>query len=245
MFTILMRRLEMKQDGFIVPVREKIAYGMGDLGINIAWGAFGFYFVFFLTDVAGIPAYWAGVLVLFSKIWDAVTDLFMGVLSDRTRTRFGRKRTYLLIGAVPFGLSFACIWVVPFREPAHLILYYAAVILIYNAMFTVVAVPYNAMLPELTQNYDERTDISGYKLGLSFVGTLVGAAGVMLIVDLLYAGRSMYQASFPVMGKVLALLIIFTVLIAFKGSKERVTPSNAEIKKLSFISNFKSVLSCW
>lgn len=77
--------------------REKISYGLGDLGNNVAYGALGFYLVFFLTDVAGMSPAWAGYVFMIVRAWNAVCDLIMGAASDHTKSRYGRRRPYLLI----------------------------------------------------------------------------------------------------------------------------------------------------
>lgn len=227
--------------GFVVSTREKISYGMGDLGNNVAYGSIGFYFVFFLTDVAGMPPVWAGYIFMIARMWNALSDLFVGVLSDRTKTRFGRRRPYLLFGAVPLGISFALLWVVPFHGNTWLVLYYTLIGILFNTMYSLVAIPYNSLLPELSQNYDERTSIAGYKMGLSFIGSLLSAMGVMLIVDTIYPGKIMYQTSFPVMGRILAFFIIANILVAFFGTKERVSTDSAEYEG-GIMTSLKSLL---
>jgi len=222
--------------GFVVSTWEKISYGMGDLGNNIAYGAIGFYFVFFLTDVAGMSPVWAGYVFMITRMWNALTDSFMGIISDHTRTRFGRRRPYLLFGAIPLGIGFSLLWLVPFKENVQLIIYYTIIGILFNTLYSLVSIPYNALLPELSQNYDERTSISGYKMALSFVGSLFSAMGVMLIVDTIFPGKSEYSTSFPIMGKVMALLIAINILIAFAGTKERVAPVQTRIKEGFFIS---------
>ncbi len=211
------------REGFSVPVREKLAYGLGDFAINIAYTTLGFYIVFFLVNVAGIPAKLAGVIFLVARAWDAITDFFMGVLSDRTRSRFGRRRPYILFGAVPLGITFILLWVFPTTDITHLFLYYLAVTMLFNTAFTVVAIPYNSLLPELSQDYDERTSISGYRMALTFVGNLVAAAGVAVIVDVIYPGRASYRESYPVMGIIFAAIMVVSLVITFVGTKERVS----------------------
>ncbi|WP_455381179.1 MFS transporter, partial [Salinispira pacifica] len=216
------------KEGYTVPVREKLAYGLGDFATNVAYGGIGFYFVFFLTDVAGVPAAVAGSVLLIARLWDAVTDYFMGTISDRTRSRFGRRRPYILAGSLPFGIAFLLLWLVPAGSAALLYGYYVAVTLFFNSAFTVVAIPYNSMLPELTQNYNERTSIAGYKMGLSFVGTLVAAAGIMLFVDVIFPGKPAYARSFPLMGAIFGVLITGSLLVTFAGTRERVSaPASA------------------
>ncbi|WP_058302888.1 MFS transporter [Gorillibacterium timonense] len=207
-----------------VKKREKLAYGLGDLGNNVAYGAMGFYLVFFLTDVAGLSPLWAGAIFMIVRMWNAVFDLISGAVSDRTRTRFGRRRPYLLYGAIPLSLSFALLWQLFFQETDHMILYYTLTGILFSITYSLVSIPYNSLLPEMSQDYDERTSISGYKMALSFIGSLVSAMGVTLIVDTIYPGKTMYAVSYPVMGLVLGAVIAVCVLLAFAGTKERVEP---------------------
>lgn len=220
--------------------REKIFYGLGDLGNNIAYGAIGFYFVFFLTDVAGISALWAGYLYMIIRIWNAVSDLVMGALSDHTHTRWGSKRPFLLFGAIPLGILFSLLWLVPFQQNIKLILYYTLIGILFNTLYSLVSIPYNALLPELSQDYEERTSISAYKMALSFVGTLLSAVGVTFIVDTIFPGKTAYTDSFPVMGRTLSALLIVCILLAFFGSKERVSIKQ-EKHQSSIWKNLKSL----
>jgi len=228
--------------GFVVPVQEKIAYGMGDFAINIGYGAIGFYFVFFLTDVAGLPAEWAGYIFMIARFWDAITDYLMGMISDNTSTRWGRRRPYILFGCVPFGIAFALLWLVPFEADTALFIYYVCITILFNTAFTVVSIPYNSMLPELSQNYDERTAISGYKMGFSFVGTLMAAAGIMLIVDVIFPGRGQYLESFPVMGVAFGMIIAVALLGTFAGTRERITHDEAFVSE-GFFTTLKSIMA--
>ncbi len=226
---------------FIVPIKEKVAYGIGDLGNCIAYGAVGYYFVFFLTDVAGLPAEWAGYIFLIARIWDAVTDYAMGVISDNVNTRFGRRRPFILVGCIPFGITFALLWIVPFESSGLLFAYYVSITILFNTAFTMVSIPYNAMLPDLSQNYDERTSLSAFKVGLSFIGTLLAAAGTMVIVDLIYPGKEEYLKSFPIMGLAFGVLIIITLLITFFGTKERIQSSHNTPQE-DFFKTFRSIM---
>ncbi|HUX11917.1 MAG TPA: glycoside-pentoside-hexuronide (GPH):cation symporter [Spirochaetia bacterium] len=231
----------MMKDGYTVPVREKLSYGLGDFANNVAYGGIGFYFIFFLTDVAGVPAGIAGTILLIARLWDAITDYFMGVISDRTRSRFGRRRPYILAGSLPFGIAFALLWIIPTGDPVLLFLYYTGATVLFNSAFTVVAIPYNSMLPELTQNYDERTSIAGYKMSLSFVGTLVAAAGIMLFVDVIFPGKPAYAASFPLMGIVFGAVITATLIVTFAGTRERIV-APAPAHPAGLFSTFRSIL---
>ena len=206
-------------------VREKIAYGVGDLGNNVAYGALGFYFVFFLTDVAGLSPFWAGNIFMIVRMWNAVLDMVVGGVSDPTKTRHGRGRPYLLYGALPLGVAFALLWQVFFVGEVSMIVFYIFAGVLFSTMFSLVAIPYNALLPELSQDYNERTSISGFKMALSFVGSLLSAMGVTLIVDTIYPGKVLYRQSYPVMGWLLGAVVTVCILLCFAGTKERVQPT--------------------
>lgn len=224
-----------------VRTREKISYGLGDLGNNVAYGAIGFYLVFFLTDVAGISPVWAGYVFLIIRAGNAVSDLIMGVVSDHTNTRFGRRRPYLLFGAIPLSIGFALLWQVFFQDMNSMLVYYTIAGLIFSALYSLVSIPYNSLLPEISQDYDERTSISGYKMAFSFVGSLISAMGVTLIVDTIFPGKSEYQKSFPIMGWILAVMITISILLAFAGTKERAKYSKPE-KQDSILKNLMSLI---
>ena len=225
---------------FVVPVREKLAFGIGDFAFNIAYTTMGFYFIYFLVNVAGLPAFWAGIVFLLARIWDAFLNLIVGNISDRTETRFGRRRPYILFGSIPFGIAFVFLWIVPVQGTVPLLIYYLFITFLFNALFSLTSMPYNAMMPELTQDYDERTSISGYRMGLSFVGNLVAAAGVAVIVDVFYHGRMHYRESYPVMGIIFAVVIIVSLLITFWGTHERVKPE--KISSEGLVATMQSIL---
>ena len=94
-------------------MRRKIGYAVGDMGISISYFAVGFFFVYYLTDIVGMAPFLAGLAFFVGKLWDGVNDPLMGILSDRTRSRFGRKRVYVLLGALPLALSFILLWMIP------------------------------------------------------------------------------------------------------------------------------------
>jgi len=208
------------KEGFVVPIKEKFVYGIGDTAINIAYGAIGFFLLWFMVNVGGIGAGKAGLIFLIARLWDAVSDYLMGRISDITKTRWGRRRPYILFGAIPMGIAFALLWLTPGLTEAVRFAYYLAVFVIFNTAFTVVAVPYGALMPEMTQNYDERTVLSGFRMGSSFVGTLLGAAGIPLICWTMLSGMKNFE-SFPIMGMIFGFLIIVILFITATGTKER------------------------
>lgn len=154
----------------------KLAYGAGDLGPAMTTNLLTFFLLPFFTNVAGLSPGIAGSILALSKLWDAVNDPIVGILSDRTQTRWGRRRPWILLGAIPFGLSFIAQWLVPFPgQPNTLFWYYILVAVVFNSFYTVVNLPYTALTPELTQDYDERTQLNNFRFAFSIGGSLVSA----------------------------------------------------------------------
>jgi GPH family glycoside/pentoside/hexuronide:cation symporter len=196
-----------------IPRRAVLGYATGDLGISIAYFAVGFFFLFYLTDLVGIPPVLAGTAVLIGKIWDGINDPLIGVLADRTKSDRGRKRVYLLFGAAPFGLSFVLLWWIPTSwssGPAALAA--TALLLMFATTYSLVGVPYQALVPVMTPDYDERTHLVAYKAVLSAVGAVLGG-GLAMVID----AQTNVEISLRVMAAVLGAAIIGTTLIAARA----------------------------
>ena len=116
---------------------NKIAYGYGDLGLSISWTIVGFYFMYYLTDVALINPAWVGAAILLGRLWDAFSDPIFGRFSDQTSTRFGRRRPFILGAAIPYGLTFFLLWLVPDTTPAVKFIY-----VVFSSYFILLQVPH-------------------------------------------------------------------------------------------------------
>lgn len=157
-----------------LPFHVKFIYGLGDHSVNVALVALTMVFPFYLTDVVEMRVGLAGLVPLVGRGVDAISDVFMGRLSDRTRWKAGRRRPYLLIGAFPFAICFAAIWSAPaFSSDATQFAYYAGVYVLISVSMTVCAIPYQALMPDLTDSYDERTSLATFRSVLSLIGTLL------------------------------------------------------------------------
>ncbi|HEY9907826.1 MAG TPA: MFS transporter, partial [Thermosynechococcaceae cyanobacterium] len=150
----------------------KLAYGAGDLGSAITSNILTFYLLFFYTEVARLPVELAGSILLIGKIWDAINDPIVGVLSDRTRSSWGRRYPWMLWGAIPFGILFVLQWIVPFTDRWALFAYYVLISILFNTAFTAVNLPYTALTPELTQDYNERTSLTSFRFTFSIGGSI-------------------------------------------------------------------------
>jgi len=197
----------------------KVAYAIGVLSHSVGPGTIvAFWYLFFLTDVAHLNPALAGVTIIVGGVWDAVNDPLIGWLSDRTRTRWGRRRPYLLFGAVPYGITFALMWwVPPIERQILLCIYFAMVYILFDTAVTVVSCPYDALVPELTLDYDERTSVTSYRAFFSIVTGLLAAVGFGLVLNSI----SNIEFAFLGMGLTLGVIFIPTILIAFFGTRER------------------------
>lgn len=161
----------------------KLAYGAGDIGPAITANILVFFLLPFFTNVAGLSPGLAGSILMIGKISDAINDPFIGMLSDSTHTKWGRRLPWMLLAAIPFGLTFFLQWIVPnFSENTQfnnifLFIYYLVIAVVFNLFYTAVNLPYQALTPELTQDYNERTTLNSFRFSFS-----IGASILSLIL---------------------------------------------------------------
>lgn len=191
----------------------KIIYGSGDLGFSLTGTIIGAYFLFFLIDVVGIQPAVAGIAILIGKTWDYINDPLIGHISDRTRTRWGRRRPFLLFGALPYGLTFMLMWYrPPFESQFALAVYYAFAFILYDAAATFVYMPYFSLTPELTDDYDERTSLTSYRMFYSILGSLLAFTVPLMIVGTFNpesASRVFLMGTIFGLGSAMPLILVF------------------------------------
>lgn len=217
--------------------RFKMLFSTGDLSTSIPLAILMFFQLYFLTDVARLRPDYAGWAVAIPRLWDAINDPLFGLLSDRLRTRWGRRRALLLFGAVPLGLSFILMWVVPPFGQLGLAIYYAITFIIFDTAFTVVHVGYNSLTPELTPDYDERSSLNGYRMIFSISGTL----GAIILATVLGWFITDARLLFVILGVGLGLASIIPPLIVFKITHEK--PSEEQPEPLTWLQSMKMTLS--
>jgi GPH family glycoside/pentoside/hexuronide:cation symporter len=202
----------------------KIVYGSGDSGLSLTLTTIGVYFSFFLTNTVGLSPVMAALAICIGRIWDVVNDPLIGYLSDRTRTRWGRRRPFLLFGALPFAFMFTLMWWKPPLTGTALVVYYAAAYLLFDTAATFVYMPYFALTPELSRSYDERTSLTSYRMFFSIIAGLVAFAVPSLVIGKFGPGSA---------SKMLAIAAVFglasalPLLIVFLGVRERKEYSEA------------------
>jgi GPH family glycoside/pentoside/hexuronide:cation symporter len=186
-----------------------------------------FFMLYFFTDVARLDPGTAGVILLINKIWDSINDPIIGMISDRVHTRWGRRRPWFLFGAIPFGVTFVLLFLVPPLGASALFWYYLVVSLMLDLAFTIVNVPYTALTPELTRDYDERTSLNSYRFAFSIGSGLTAAVLHPIIVNALKptGGESLgYVVSALIWASISAAAFVF----AFWGTYERHTQEEEE-----------------
>ena len=227
-------------------VKQKLGFGVFDLGGNMFFTLMSFWALKFLTDTVGIAAAWAGAVVMIGKIWDAVSDPLMGYISDRTISRWGRRRVYLLFGALPMMLSMVFFFTAPQYLPSSMHILWALIALVLiNTASTIINVPYGSLTPELTEDYNEQSSLNGYRFGCAVFGTLAGAGAVQPLVELFARPDSdnplLDPRGFSVMGLILGIIMMVSTLVTFFGTRERKTYTKEDLPKDSFISTFSIV----
>jgi GPH family glycoside/pentoside/hexuronide:cation symporter len=200
-----------------LPLRLKLLFSTGDLSTSIPLAILMFFQLYFMTDVAGLRPDYAGWAVGIGKLWDAINDPLIGLISDRIRTRWGRRRGLLLFGAVPLGLTFMLMWLVPPLGPLALTAYYTLTFILFDTTFTIIHVSFNALTPELTDDYDERSTLNGYRTAFSITGTL-GAIIFATVIGWYVADK---RLTFAILGIGLGLVCIIPPLIVFKVTREK------------------------
>ncbi len=202
-----------------LPLITKLLYGVGDLGFSMNNSIITAFFSVFMVTVVGMPPGLVAIIFMIGRSWDFINDPIIGHMSDRTRTKWGRRRPFLLFGAIPFGLSFILLWLSPDLSQTWLVVYYSAAYVIYEILATVVYMPYFALTPELTDDYDERTKLTSFRMMFNIIGSLTA-----YILPLLIIGNDWTQASkqgVTIMGAVAAVIAATGYLIVFFGTKEK------------------------
>ena len=218
--------------------KKKLMYGAGDIGFSLTSTIIGVYFLFFMIEVVGLRPAIAAIPIGVGKIWDFINDPIFGYLSDRTRTRWGRRRPYLLFGALPLALTFTMLWYrPPFEGTVALVAYYSIAYIIFEASATMLYMPYFALTPELTSDYDERTSLTSYRMFFSILGSLL-AFTIPLIIIGSFAPEN--ASKVLLMGGIFGLVSALPMFITFFGTDEKEEYSDLEKPTL-----WVSIKSVW
>ncbi|MDX1601156.1 MAG: MFS transporter [Anaerolineales bacterium] len=214
-----------------VPLLTKLVYGAGDWGLASFGTLRQIFYAIFLTDVVGLDPRLASLAALAGIVWDAINDPVVGRLTDRVETRWGRRRPFLLLFSIPFGLGFLLLWwAPPWQSQIALTVHVALAFMISDTLQTLVSVPFYALTPELTPDYDERTSLTGYRMLFNLLASLATAVAAPILIDTglangltLRQGYLLVAACFGGLAGLPFLLMFFVLRERFphKVSQER------------------------
>lgn len=209
-------------DGARLPLREKLSYGIGDFGFNLYWANISAFLLIFYTDVMGLAAGAVGTMMLVTKLADAVADPFMGAIADRTRTRWGRFRPYLLFAAVPLAITGVLTWTVPDLDGGGRLLWAYATFTLMMFVYTVLSMPYSALSGVMTADSQQRTTLISFRFIAAFAGTTLVN---WLTLDLVrWLGRGDEQLGWQLTMALYGVVAIATFVAVFANTRERIEP---------------------
>ena len=230
-------------------IPEKVGYGLGDTASNILYQAWSFFLMIFYTDVFGIDAKVASFMFLITRVWDMINDPIMGMIADRTHTRWGKFRPYLLWVAVPYGILACAMFITPDLSQNMKVVYAYITYILATMAYTAINIPYSSMMAVMTPNPKERTTLSQYRFFFAFVGMLLITTFTLPLAkyfgadpthpgynaELGYSQALGFQTTMGVFGAIAIVLLIIT----FLTTRERVSPPREQ--KRSFRGDLKDV----
>ena len=200
--------------------KKSVGYAIGDLGINLYFISSMTFLLYFYTDVLKISPVAAAGVLLVARVVDAITDPMMGAIAERTNTRWGRLRPYLLWGAIPLGAITVLTFTVPDLDETGRVLWAYATYVLFGMLYTVVTIPYSALTASLTDDYQERTKLSTWRMGCAFLGAGVVTVAVPELVPLFATQADGYQAVMVLFAVIASLLLTIT----FFSTEEVIKP---------------------
>ena len=228
-----------KQDLRKVKTRNILAYGVGDFFGGGSFLIISTLFMMFLTNVAMIPPQYAAIVVLIGKGWDAISDPLFGLLSDKTKSKFGRRRIYFLLGIIPIIISYSLLWnSFKFNSLALKVLYYTFTYTLFSTVFTMVMVPYNALVSEMSVEYKTRARLSGAKMAFSQFSALIAGTIPGYLVNNVYKNDP--EMGFRIVGIVFGVLYAIPWLFVFLGTFEQENIPH-QVSTLSLKESFKEL----
>ena len=205
--------------------KEKLGYGLGDTASHFVWDMVGFWLLFFYTDVYKIPAAAAGTIMLIARFWDMGIDPVIGVISDRTRTRWGKFRPYILFGALPYAILAILTFTTPDWGTTGKVIYAGATYVLLMTAYAAVNLPYSSLAAVMTADTYERAGLNTYRFICAFSGQLV-VTGLALTLAKFFGGGDKAQG-FQYTLVLFGFLSLVFFFITFQTSKERVQPSKS------------------
>jgi GPH family glycoside/pentoside/hexuronide:cation symporter len=217
-------------DAFKLSVKEKIGYSLGDTASHFVWDMVGFWLLFFYTDVYGISAVAAGTIMLVARFWDMAIDPVIGILSDRTNTRWGKFRPYILFGAIPYAVLAVLTFTTPDLGETGKIIYAGATYILLMTVYAAINLPYSALGAVMTDDTYERAGLNTYRFIAGFTGQFVVTGLALTLAEFFGGGNKAMGFQYTVF--LFAGLSVLFFFITFKTTKERVQPNKEQVNSL-------------
>lgn len=221
-----------------IGTKERLSFGAGDLATNIAWGAMSTYIVFFYTDIIGAAAAAIGTIMLISRILDGVSDVAMGAVVDRTNSKYGRARPWILRFAIPFAIGLILIFTVPDVSPAWTLVYIAVTYNILVLLFTGVVIPYGTLNTRITRDFQERSKLNVTRMFAATAGILLVTVLTIPLVDSFGGEQPGWIATFVIF----ALIGTALFLVTFTNTKERLIDPPTTVSQPGFVDSVKAAV---
>lgn len=200
-----------------LPLKTKIFYGIGDIGNAIQNTALNFFLLVFYTDAALISPALASMAMGVGKVWDAVNDPLFGWISDRTKSKLGRRRVFMIYGALPLAIFTSLLWFVPEGMTDTLtFLWIALSFIMFDTFMTITSTPYYALTADLTKDYNERSSLTTWRMVFGVVAFMIGAAGTPVLVSLMPSPRLGYM----LVGIIFGVICMSVLWISASGFRE-------------------------
>ena len=211
-------------------LKEKIGYSLGDTASHFVWDMVGFWLLFFYTDVYGISAAAAGTIMLVARFWDMAIDPVIGIVSDRTNTRWGKFRPYILFGAIPYVILAVLTFTTPNFGEAGKIIYAGATYVLLMTAYAAINLPYSALGAVMTDDTYERAGLNTYRFIAGFSGQFIVTGLALTLAEFFGHGNKAQGFQYTVF--LFAGLSLIFFFITFKSTKERVQPPKAQENSL-------------
>ena len=211
-------------------LKEKIGYSLGDTASHFVWDMVGFWILIFYTDTFGISPAAAGTIMLIARFWDMANDPIMGIIADRTKTRWGKFRPYILWMALPYSVLAVLTFTTPDFGNTGKVIYAATTYLLLMTAFTAINLPYSSLGAVMTSDSYERAGLNSYRFVFAFVGQLIVSGTALTLAN--YFGKGNSAKGYQMTLILFAVISFILFMITFKTTKERIQPSKSQKESL-------------
>ena len=206
----------------------KIGYGAVEGACSLTWTIYLLFFLFFLTDVAGMEPALAGTVMMIGVLWDGITDPLIGMLSDRSRLKWGRRRPFLLVFAFPLAVSYWLLFTDWGLEGSERFIYFTVAVILFFTSYTALNIPTSALAAEMTQDYNERTSLTSYRATWGQIFSVIASTSPLLLVGWIIGITGDERHAWSVVGAIVGALTVPLALISWRATRgyERIAPDS-------------------